>query len=315
VARTSIGLVSIKKLIGGISILSNENPHIWHISMSSSISFSTSRCRSANIKDMVRRALALVLLCFVTVAQCQTMIGIQITGPAVVPQGSFAPALATYTVLATYSDSSQRTAPSATWTRVLNGDPNQSQTLVGNSFNISNGGFNTLFLTAIVASNGLSFTASMTVATSAAAPMPPLPPTATPVNTSIQDPYYPYQTSLFGPESSKGGINMDGAWAITTGDPNLVIGVIDMGVLSHADLVGRLLQGYNFIEGVDNGLDPGGTPPNSGCFTAWHGTGVAGVIGANPNLTGIVGINWNSQILPVRSVYSFMGSCPPEFDR
>lgn len=170
--------------------------------------------------------------------------------------------------VATYSDNTERSVNSVTWTRVLDGDPSQSRTTVQTSFGINNGGFSSLLLTAVVG----TFSASMTVVTSASAPIPTTtytptttdvltttpPRTSTPINSSINDPYYPYQTSLFTTGNFGGGINLDGAWAITTGDPNLIVGIIDMGVLNHADLAGRLLQGYNFVEGVNNGLDPGG---------------------------------------------------------
>lgn len=256
-------------------------------------------------------------------AQAQVMTGITISGPTEVPNRDFSPAVAIYTVTATYADGTQGAVSSVTWTRVLNSDPSQSNTTVSSNYLINKGLFTSNFLTATVMLNGSAFTDHMTIVTSATAPVPTTtytsttvdiltttpPHTSTSINASINDPYYPYQTSLFTSVNSGGGINLDGAWTITTGDPNLVVGIIDMGVLNHADLAGRFLQGYNFVEGLDNGLDPGGTSPNSGCFTAWHGTNVAGIIGANNNTIGVTGINQKSKMLPVRAVQSFMGTC------
>lgn len=269
------------------------------------------------IRDVTLKTLWLALCLFVIPAQAQTLTGITISGPSTVPSGSFSPGLAVYTATGTYSNGTTATMNNVTWTRVLNNDTRETQSQIGNYFGINLGAFSTLKLTA---SYGTVVSPSITVMTSSSAEVPHMTaPTMTaptsystpmmPTNTSVHDSYYISQSSLFTPAVSSGGINVDGAWAITTGDPNLVIGIVDMGVLNHADLEGRLLTGYNFVEGINDGLDPGGTPPNSGCFTAWHGTGVAGVIGANSNRVGVAGINWNSKMLPVRAVQSFMGSC------
>ncbi|MEO7322266.1 MAG: S8 family peptidase, partial [Burkholderiales bacterium] len=129
-----------------------------------------------------------------------------------------------------------------------------------------------------------------------------------------------------------GGINAPLAWDQTQGSSNTVIAVIDTGVLSHADLAGRLLQGYDFIgpdpdgsfdtandgDGLDNdATDPGNwiTPGEAGrgnfagCPNAvdsdWHGTHVAGIIAANWNSDDIAGINRFAEILPVRA----LGKC------
>jgi len=119
------------------------------------------------------------------------------------------------------------------------------------------------------------------------------------------------------------GINAPAAWDITTGSSGLVVAVIDTGIRNHADLSGRTVTGYDFITNVTtandgNGRDndasdpgdwitlnqcPGGNPAQN---SSWHGTHVAGTIGANSNnSTGVAGINWNSKILPVR----VLGKC------
>ena len=125
------------------------------------------------------------------------------------------------------------------------------------------------------------------------------------------------------------GINAPAAWDITTGTNNVVVAVIDTGITNHADLSGRAVPGYDFIGDVPtandgNGRDsdpsdpgdwvtsgesntPGG--PFQGCLvvdSSWHGTHVAGTIGANGNnSTGVAGVNWASKILPVR----VLGKC------
>jgi len=127
------------------------------------------------------------------------------------------------------------------------------------------------------------------------------------------------------------------AWNTTTGAASLVIADIDTGVrFDHPDLLsvgsgGRLLPGYCFITEASvannttcpgpDASDPGdwvtqadltsvptcnGTQiPNGEPYipSSWHGTRVAGVLGAlTNNDLGIAGITWNPLILPVRAV-------------
>jgi serine protease len=119
------------------------------------------------------------------------------------------------------------------------------------------------------------------------------------------------------------GIDAPAAWDITTGSTNIVVAVIDTGILNHADLAGRTLPGYDFIGDIPtandgngrdaNPSDPGDWTTANECYagslasnSSWHGTHVAGTIGAasNNNL-GVAGINWVSKILPVR----VLGKC------
>ena len=130
-------------------------------------------------------------------------------------------------------------------------------------------------------------------------------------------------------QNSDGGIRLPSAWNITTGSSNVVVGVLDTGILPHNDLAGRVLPGYDFITDVNiandgdgrdsDPTDPGdwvtviesSTPggPFDGCpasESSWHGTHVAGTIGASTNNSvGVSGISWGAKILPVR----VLGKC------
>jgi serine protease len=127
-----------------------------------------------------------------------------------------------------------------------------------------------------------------------------------------------------------GGANLPGAWDITTGSSSIVVAVIDTGLLPHADIdsnildtTGRVVPGYDFIgdtfvandtDGRDSDpTDPGDWAAANACGTdspaensSWHGTHVAGTIGAlTNNNTDVAGVNWVSKILPVR----VLGKC------
>ena len=128
------------------------------------------------------------------------------------------------------------------------------------------------------------------------------------------DPQYVNQWHYF----DTNGINAPGAWDLTKGSNNIVIAVIDTGILNHIDLNGRIVPGYDFIsdawtandgDGRDNNPnDPGDWVSTGDCGfgepaenSSWHGTHVAGTIGASSNNSiGVTGINWVSKILPVR---------------
>ena len=123
------------------------------------------------------------------------------------------------------------------------------------------------------------------------------------------------------------------AWDITQGSKGVVIAVIDTGVrFSHPDLrdttSGRLLPGYDFVSADPGGAfftandgdgrDPSPSDPGDWVLetelerapfacqptnSSWHGTRVAGVIGAlTNNSAGIAGLSWGPWILPVRGI-------------
>jgi serine protease len=108
------------------------------------------------------------------------------------------------------------------------------------------------------------------------------------------------------------------AWDLTTGANSPVVAVIDTGKTNHPDLAGRWVGGYDFISSKStakdgNGRDSDATDAGDGgfCFpynypNSWHGTHVAGTIGANTNNgVGVAGVNWSARILPVR----VLGKC------
>lgn len=113
-------------------------------------------------------------------------------------------------------------------------------------------------------------------------------------------------------------IDVPGAWEITTGDKEIVVAVVDSGILvdqttagreTHPDLVDSVEGGYNFVssdafpgmgsDGRSNDpYDLGDHAPGS---APYHGTHVAGTIGASTdNGIGIPGVGWDTTILPLR---------------
>lgn len=141
------------------------------------------------------------------------------------------------------------------------------------------------------------------------------------------DPRWPEQWDMFSPASGFYGANLPGAWDLTTGSAGVTVGVIDTGYRPHADLAGRFVAGYDFIGDIlvandGNGRDADPSDPGdwitsaedaSGYFagcgagnSSWHGTHVAGTIGAaSNNALGVAGINWVSKIQPLR----VLGKC------
>jgi len=132
------------------------------------------------------------------------------------------------------------------------------------------------------------------------------------------DPAYVDQWHL--QSSASHGMNLPGAWNITTGSSSVVIAVIDTGILpDHPDLAGRILPGYDMITDITmandgNGrdsdpADPGDWSDGIGCppgNSSWHGTHVAGTIGAATNNgVGVAGVDWSAKILPIRA----LGKC------
>lgn len=130
--------------------------------------------------------------------------------------------------------------------------------------------------------------------------------------------------------TAPGGANLPAAWDVSTGSTSIVVAVIDTGLVPHADIdsdildgAGQVVSGYDFISDAGVGNDGDGrdaNPTDAGDWTSanecsagsparnssWHGTHVAGTIGAlSNNNAGVAGVNWSSKILPVR----VLGKC------
>lgn len=135
-------------------------------------------------------------------------------------------------------------------------------------------------------------------------------------------------------------IGTTNAWGTTTGSPNVVVAIIDTGVdYTHPDLAPNMWRNpgetgldaagkdkaSNGIDDDDDGyvddvhgvdiLNGAGDPMDIGFIfggtTIYHGTEIAGIIGAaGNNGTGICGINWSTRIMAVRMANVFKIASP-----
>lgn len=122
-----------------------------------------------------------------------------------------------------------------------------------------------------------------------------------------------------------GGINLERAWDLSTGS-GVNIAVVDTGYLAHEDLVGNIVGGYDFVSDADRARDGDGRDPSAldegdwfaafdcglnfeGRDSSWHGSHVAGTIGAvTNNGIGVAGVAYNANIIPVRVLAQCGGS-------
>ena len=105
-------------------------------------------------------------------------------------------------------------------------------------------------------------------------------------------------------------IDLPEAWDVTTGSNDVIVAVVDSGVLlKHPDLQTRLTDGRNFVSDANGYVNPSPDDPGDKCSeqnaSSFHGTHVAGIIAAEANDKGTVGVTWNTKIMPVR----VMGEC------
>ena len=154
--------------------------------------------------------------------------------------------------------------------------------------------------------------------TLAVTPAYALSPTPPPPN----DPLWSDQWALS--DSPGVGLNIREAWRYGRGE-GVVVAVVDTGIIRHPEFRGRILPGYDFISssrsaGDGDGRDSDPTDPgdwlseelirqdgfDESCEvsdSSWHGTHVAGIIGAAAgNRVGVVGVAPLVRILPVRAI-------------
>ncbi|GGR14902.1 extracellular protease [Streptomyces cinereoruber] len=131
---------------------------------------------------------------------------------------------------------------------------------------------------------------------------------------------YAKQWDLFEPT---GGMNVPAAWDKTTGS-GVTVAVIDTGYAAHSDLAANVVSGYDFISSSGDARDGNGRDADAkdegdwnatdnecgvgskASTSSWHGTHVAGTIGAvTSNAKGIAGIAYDAKIQPVR----VLGKC------
>lgn len=103
----------------------------------------------------------------------------------------------------------------------------------------------------------------------------------------VNDPDFNNSLRVYAP----GLLELTWAWRFSMGDPGIIVAVVDSGVnASHPDLNGRVLAGYDFVNGDNDPQDDHG-----------HGTHVSGIIAAVANNgIGMAGVCPLCSILPVK---------------
>lgn len=133
-------------------------------------------------------------------------------------------------------------------------------------------------------------------------------------NDPTDEPFWSYQWNM----GATWGIKAPQAWWASTG-AGAVVGVVDTGITAHPDLTGsttaiiggNVIAGYDFIDSVAISLDGGGRDANPSDVVPssdFHGTHVAGIVGALLNGQGVVGTAPNVRIEPLRAMGSGGGT-------
>jgi serine protease len=133
----------------------------------------------------------------------------------------------------------------------------------------------------------------------------------------------------------QGGANLPAAWDVSRGK-GVVVAVIDSGITTHTDLETNIIRGHDFVsadsdgrflvandgnardadpsdpgdwiddEDLKNSLFSGGSSPCRRAGSSWHGTHVAGTVGAvTNNGSGVAGIAFEARVLSIRA----LGKC------
>ena len=84
-------------------------------------------------------------------------------------------------------------------------------------------------------------------------------------------------------------IHADAGWKLETYGNDIKVAVIDSGCYAHEDLKNNLLEGKNYLTGTTDVTDNNG-----------HGTHVSGIIAAEMNDIGIVGVAPKAKIVPLK---------------
>ncbi|GEM_PF-669880 len=137
-------------------------------------------------------------------------------------------------------------------------------------------------------------------------------------NTLYSQQYYLHNSGQTG-GSSGIDINVEPAWSLVSGSPNIRVAVIDEGVEhNHEDLSGNVLNGYTIGYSSGNGepINDYDLYYNGDHYvdTKGHGVACAGIIGAKDNNIGIKGIASGVKILPVNVRPQSFGGIPYVYD-
>lgn len=95
----------------------------------------------------------------------------------------------------------------------------------------------------------------------------------------------------FFPRTGQRRAGLEEAWDVTTGDPAVVVALLDTGVdPTHPDLQNRLVPGFDFVNQTATMTDDNG-----------HGTAMAGIVAAEgQNAEGVVGVAFDGRLMPVK---------------